>query len=234
MRKLALALTLCLALAAGGGAQISFPLAPQVAPEEVLAFLATLPVPEELKEPLAGEMLAGMSEGRLSPRIAMAFLQALSQLSPQEQAQGLEVMLSALMGEMIVDQLLNEALHGLRLASPWPQVLNILQLRLGLLSATQSVLSHHGLIPLRSAYSEAPPDLGCALLVLEVAWAIGDHLISGHSPADAAAMEELIHARLTRLRGTLLPVQLVDPLLAQLSPALVQEIVALALNPERR
>lgn len=234
MSKLGLALLLLGILAMGAGAQIAFPLAPQVAPEDVIAFLATLPVPEELKEPLAGEMLAAMGEGRLSPGIAMAFLQALSALSPQEQVQGLEVMLSALVGEMIVDPLLNEALQGLRLARPWAQVLNILQLRLGLLSATQAVFIQQGIIPLRPAQEHAPPDLDAALLVLEVAWAIGDHLISGNSPADAVGMEQLVQARLRRLRGSLLPVQLVDSVLDRLSPALIQEIVALALNPERR
>jgi len=43
-----------------------------------------------------------------------------------------------------------------------------------------------------------------------------------------------VETRLFRLRDRILPAELVDPVLEALSPALIQEIVELALNPERR
>jgi len=73
-----------------------------------------------------------------------------------------------------------------------------------------------------------------AKLISELAWAIGDYLSPGGSPTDAATIESKVRERLVRLRGTALAPGVVDPLIAVLSPALVQEIAGLALNPERR
>lgn len=216
------------------------PLAPPASPDQVLELLQALPAPPDLKESLAGELTAAMNEQRLTPGVALAFLGEVAELSQADREDALGILNHALAGGYILDPLLNEALKGLRLGRPWPEVAGVLKLRIRLLDATQQVLQWQGVVlrplgeaqplPQRAPQPGPPPE---AALVLEIAWAIGDFLVAGGSPADAVSMVEKVEERLLRLRG-LLPVELVDHLLAELSPALVRQIVGLALSPERR
>lgn len=216
------------------------PLAPPASPDQVLELLQALPAPPDLKESLAGELTAAMNEQRLTPGVALAFLGEVAELSQAYREDALGILNHALAGGYILDPLLNEALKGLRLGRPWPEVAGVLKLRIRLLDATQQVLQWQGVVlrplgeaqplPQRAPQPGPPPE---AALVLEIAWAIGDFLVAGGSPADAVSVVEKVEERLLRLRG-LLPVELVDHLLAELSPALVRQIVGLALSPERR
>lgn len=216
------------------------PLAPEVPPEEVLALVRALEIPDELKVGAQLELSPAMAEGRLTPGVAFAFLSEVQGLSPGEQADALAMLVQGLEQGFILDPLLNEALKGLRLNRPWPEVAGVLELRVNLLVATQQVLESRGLLSppvgtplyeLRTTQSGISPAMQ---LVLETAWAIGDFLVAGGSPADVVPMASLLKSRLSRLRDWGLPSQLVDPVLESLSPILVQEIVELALNPERR
>lgn len=218
-------------LAVAGLASGQVPLAPAASPNDVLALLQSLSISPELKNELLEEVPSAMATGRLSPQVAVPFLQALSALPQTQIEQTLSIVREALGEKFIVDPLLNETLKGLRLARPWPEVIGMLQLRLALLTATRTVLQAHGLLPITPKGTSPFPS---TKLVLELAWAIGDYLSSGGSPADGATMESMVRKRLVRLRGTALPPEVVDPLIAVLSPALVQEIAGLALNPERR
>ena len=234
MKKLFLPVLL---LALGTATWGQVPLAPAVGPAEVLAFLQSMPIPTELKLDLTGEMTAAMAEGRLTPGVALPFLQECASLPPEQTEEVLLIVLHALAGEFIVDPLLNEALKGIRLSRPWPEVTGILRLRLALLEATRDVLTGQRLVPESPPpgyRSTVPTPSPSAKVILETAWAIGDFLIAGGNPADGAGMEALVRMRLTRLSGSVLPSQVVNPLLAVLSPALMQEITRLALNPERR
>jgi len=219
-------------LVMGGFVSGQVPLAPTVGPNEVLALLQSLPISPELKSKLQGEMSSALATGYLSPGVAFPFLQALSALPQAQIEQALSLVREALGEKLVVDPLLNEALKGLRLVRPWPEVMGMLQLRLALLKATGAVLQAHGLVPVPTPKGSSP--FLSAKLVLELAWAIGDYLVAGGSPVDGATMESMVRNRLIRLRGTALPPEVVDPLIAVLSPALVQEIAGLALNPERR
>ena len=218
------------------------PLAPPASPDQVLELLQALPAPPDLKESLAGELTAAMNEQRLTPGVALAFLGEVAELSQADREDALGILNHALAGGYILDPLLNEALKGLRrLGRPWPEVAGVLKLRIRLLDATQQVLQWQGVVlmplgeaqplPQRAPQPGPPPE---AALVLEIAWAIGDFLVAGGSPADAVSMVGKVEERLLRLRGWLLPAELVDHLLAELSPALVRQIAGLALSPERR
>ena len=218
-------------LAMAGLSSGQVPLAPAASPNDVLALLQSLSISPELKSELLGEVSSALATGQLSPGVAVPFLQALSALPQAQIEQTLSIVREALGEKFIVDPLLNETLKGLRLARPWPEVMGMLQLRLALLTATRTVLQAHGLVPITPKGISPSPS---TKLVLELAWAIGDYLTSGGSPADGATMESMVRNRLVRLRGTALPPEVVDPLIAVLSPALVQEIAGLALNPERR
>ena len=218
-------------LAVAGLASGQVPQAPAASPNDVLALLQSLPISPELKSELLGEVPSALATGQLSPGVAVPFLQALSALPQAQIEQTLSIVCEALGEKFIVDPLLLETLKGLRLARPWPEVMGMLQLRLALLTATRTVLQAHGLVPITPKGTSPSPS---TKLVLELAWAIGDYLTSGGSPADGATMESMVRNRLVRLRGTALPPEVVDPLIAVLSPALVQEIAGLALSPERR
>ncbi len=217
------------------------PLAPPASPEQVLELLQALPAPPDLKESLAGELIAAMNEQRLTPGVALAFLEEVAELSQADREDALGILNHALAWGYILDPLLNETLKGLRLGRPWPEVAGVLKLRIRLLDATQQVFQWQGVLlmplgevqpfQLRAPRPGPPPE---AELVLETAWAIGDFLVAGGSPADAASMAREVEERLLRLRGWWLPAELVDRLLAELSPALIQQIVGLALSPERR
>jgi len=219
-------------LAMAGLVSGQVPLGPAASPNDVLALLQSLSISPELKGELLGEVSSALATGQLSPGVAVPFLQALSALPQAQIEQTLNIVREALGEKFIVDPLLNETLKGLRLARPWPEVMGMLQLRLALLTATRTVLQAHGLVPVPTPKGISPSP--STKLVLELAWAIGDYLSSGGSPADGATMESMVRNRLVRLRGTALPPEVVDPLIAVLSPALVQEIAGLALNPERR
>ena len=207
------------------------PLGPAASPNDVLTLLQSLPISPELKSELLGEVPSALATGLLSPRVAVPFLQALSALPQAQIEQTLSLVHEALEEKFIVDPLLLETLKGLRLARPWPEVMGMLQLRFALLRATRRVLQAHGLVPMTPKGISPSPS---TKLISELAWAIGDYLSPGGSPADAATMESMVRERLVRLRGTALAPGVVDPLIAVLSPALVQEIAGLALNPERR
>jgi hypothetical protein len=215
------------------------PLAPAVPADEVLQLVQGLAIPDDLKAQVQAELVAAMAEGRLTPGVAYAFLSEVQSLSPGEQTDAMTMLVHALQGGFILDPLLNEALKGLRLNRPWPEVAGVLGLRINLLVAAQQVLGSQGLLAspapqygFRTTSASGPPPT--AELVLETAWAIGDFLVAGGSPADLIPMTSLVETRLSRLRDRILPAELVDPVLEALSPALIQEIVELALNPERR
>jgi len=215
------------------------PLAPAVPADEVLQLVQGLAIPDDLKAQVQAELVAAMAEGRLTPGVAYAFLSEVQSLSPGEQTDAMAMLVHALQGGFILDPLLNEALKGLRLNRPWPEVAGVLGLRINLLVAAQQVLGSQGLLAspaprygFRTTSASGPPPT--AKLVLETAWAIGDFLVAGGSPADLIPMTSLVETRLFRLRDRILPAELVDPVLEALSPALIQEIVELALNPERR
>ena len=218
-------------LVVAGLASGQVPLAPAASPNDVLTLLQSLPISPELKSELLGEVPSALATGLLSPRVAVPFLQALSALPQAQIEQTLSLVHEALEEKFIVDPLLLETLKGLRLARPWPEVMGTLQRRFALLRATRTVLQAHGLLPMTPKGINPSPS---TKLISELAWAIGDYLSSGGSPADAATMESMVRERLVRLRGTALAPGVVDPLIAVLSPALVQEIAGLALNPERR
>ena len=218
-------------LAVAGLASGQVPLAPAASPNDVLTLLQSLPISPELKSELLGEVPSALATGLLSPRVAVPFLQALSALPQAQIEQTLSLVHEALEEKFIVDPLLLETLKGLRLARPWPEVMGTLQRRFALLRATRTVLQAHGLLPMTPKGTSPSPS---AKLISELAWAIGDYLSPGGSPTDAATIESKVRERLVRLRGTALAPGVVDPLIAALSPALVQEIAGLALNPERR
>lgn len=230
-----------LVLLMGGLGWAQVPLAPPATPDQVLELLQTLPAPPDLKQSLTGELIAAMQEARLTPGVALAFLKEVAELSQADREDALGILNHALAGGYILDPLLNAALKGLRLGRPWSEVAGVLKLRIRLLDTTQQVFQRQGvlLMPLGEAQPSVlrapqPGPLPEAKLVLETAWAIGDFLVAGGSPADAGSMAREVEERLLRLRGWLLPADLVDRLLAELSPALIQQIVGLALSPERQ
>lgn len=220
----------------GGPVWGQVPLAPAVSPDAVVELVQGLSIPDDVKAQAQGELLAAMADGRLTPGVAFSFLSEIQDLSPGDQTDAVTTLDRALERGLILDPLLNEALKGLRLGRPWPEVQAVLSLRINLLIATDEVFRTHRLLPLQQfevrAPQPSPPPR--AELVLETAWAIGDYLVAGGSPADVGPITSLVETRLTRLRGRVLPADLVDPVLASVSPALVQEIMELALNPERR
>ena len=236
LRLIPIAVVLLVSL---GRAQV--PLAPVVSPQDVLGVLAGMSVSESLKGEVAPLLTGAMQGGRLTPGVAYAYLSEVGRLPPADQTSALELLLTALKGKYPLDPLLNEALKGLRLRTPWPQVREILGLRIRLLDATQTTLERHG-FALSISFQVAPLSKARVTaafpaqerLVLEVAWAVGDYLIGGGNPGNSAAIASLVKTRLQLLRGRVVPPSEVDPLLSMISPSLIQEIMGLALNTERR
>lgn len=227
---------LCLTLIVAVFAVGQVPLAPVVGPNEVLAFLGTMALPEELRAALTPAMQMGMESGRLTPGVAYTALQSLASLSPAQATEALSLVLAALTGGFSGDPLLNEMLKGIRLSRPWKEIMTMVQFRLDLLRATRQVLTLRGVVSLtrlEKGIAMVPSTKDQLALETEMAWAIGDFILSGRNPADGFEMESFVRQRLFYLRGVISP-QVVDQLLAVLSPALVQEIINLALQPERR
>ncbi|HAZ27526.1 TPA: hypothetical protein DCY67_02760 [Candidatus Acetothermia bacterium] len=230
MRVLAVGLVL---FAVGAVSQV--PLSPPPAPEAVLAFLQTMAISPEVKAALGPVLGAGLATGRATPHVSLLLLRRLSELPPAQAEQVLAVFPRALERGFIVDtglagsSLMNDVLKLLMMGHPWELVVSNLWLRYSLLVAAQEVLLEHRVIG-PGAQGPGGPLLPQDRLVLETAWAVGDFMLAQRREP----MEAFVRARLLNLRDSVLPASTVDPLLAVLTPELVQEIERRAFQPERR
>lgn len=208
---------LALAFAVGGTAQV--PLSPSPTPTEVLDFLQTMPVSPQLKSALAPVLSVGLATKRASSQFALPFLRQLSVRPAAQAEEALTVIHRALQRGFIVDPLMTEVLKGLQMGQPWERVREILWIRYNSLVAAQQVLLRHGIV---GVGSQAPggPLLDQDRLILEMAWAVGDY----HFVQPQETLEAYVRARFLKLRGPVLPPNLVDPLLAVLTQDLVQQI----------
>lgn len=230
MRRLAFALGMAATVALA-----QLPLAPAPSPAEVLAFLQTMAISPELKAVLTSLLGAGLVTGRATPQVALPLLRQLALRPPAQAEEALDVFRRALERGFIVDtgltgsSLMNGVLKLLQMGQEWELVISNLRLRYSLLVATQTVLVRYGLVGL-GARGPGEPLLPQDRLILELAWAVGDHLLG--QPREP--MEAFVRTRLVNLRGTVLLPAVVDQLLAALTPEMVQEIAVLAFQPERR
>lgn len=227
MRSLALALALF-----SVGALAQFPLSPPPLPGEVLAFLQTMAISPELKAAFAPVLGAGLATGRATPQVSLLLLRQLAELASSQAEEALAVFRQALERGFIVDtgltgsSLMNRVLMLLQMRKPWEEVvLYDLGLRYNLLVATQIVLSRYGLV---GAGPQGPsgPLLPQDRLILETAWAVAEVWGPVMPGQPGEPMEAFVRARLLNLRGSVLAPSTVDPLLAALTPELVQEIAS--------
>jgi len=226
VRCLALALAL---LSVGAVAQ--FPLSAPPPPEEVLAFLQTMAISPELKAAFAPALGAGLATGRATPQVSLLLLRQLAALPPAHAEMALTVFHLALERGFIVDtgltgsSMMNRVLMLVQMGKPWEVVVFDLDLRYNLLVATQVVFLQHGIIGV-GPQGPGGPLLPQDRLVLETAWAMAEIWGTVLPGQPGEPLEAFVRARLLNLRGTVpvLAPSIVDPLLAVLTPEMVQEI----------
>lgn len=186
---------------------------------EVLGFLQGMAISPELKAGLAPVLGAGLSTGRATTQVSLTFLRQLAGLAPAQAEEALAVIHRALERGFIVDRLMNVVLKDLQMGQPWERVDTNLKVRYKLLVASQQVLVQAGIV---GVGSQAPggPLLPQDWLVLEMAWAVGDF----HFSQPRETLESFVRSRFLKLRGSVLDPSIADPLLAALTPELVQQI----------
>lgn len=224
MRGLALALAL---LSMGAVAQFS--LSPPPLPGEVLAFLQTMAISPELKAAFGPALGAGLATGRATPQVSLLLLRQLSGLPPAQAEEALTVLHLALERGFIVDtgltgsSMMNRVLMLVQMGRSWEVVVFDLELRYNLLVATQGVFLQYGIVGV-GPQGPGGPLLPQDRLVLETAWAMAEIWGTVLPGQPGEPLEAFVRARLLNLRGTVLAPNTVDPLLAVLTPEMVQEI----------
>ncbi|HOD73471.1 MAG: hypothetical protein KA136_00525 [Candidatus Bipolaricaulis sp.] len=221
MRGLVVAVAL---LTVGTMAQV--PLAPVPTAEEVLQFLQGMPISAALKAALAPVLGAGLATGRATPAVSLPFLRGLATLPPPQAEEALSIVYRTLERGFMVDALMNDVLKVLKMGQPWEAVMTNLRIRANLLVASQQVLVQHGIVGV-GPQGPGGPLLPQDRLVVEMAWAVGDFVLS--QPREP--LEAFVRSRFQKLRGSVLDPSLVDPLLAALTPELVEQIARQAYGP---
>lgn len=205
-------------------AQLVLPPAPST--DEVLDFLKTMPISAELKALFAPVLSAGLSTGRATPGVSPPFLRQIAALSPAQAEEVVWVIHHALDRGFITDPLMNDVLKVLQMGQPWEAVLTNLKIRYNLLGAAQQVLIQYRIVGV-GPQGPGGPLLPQDRLVLEMAWAVGDFVIS--QPRES--LEAFVRSRFVKLRGAVLDPGDVDRLLEALTAELVQQIAYRAYGP---
>ncbi|MCS7240295.1 MAG: hypothetical protein NZ651_03505 [Candidatus Bipolaricaulota bacterium] len=213
---------------------------PPPRPNEVIDFLSAMGFSPEFTGAVAAALTAGFNSGRATTTVTLLFLQDLAKI-PREQAErGLEIIRFALSQGFIVDtgfagsSMMNEARKLLALGRSWEEVERVLSLRLGFLLATRSVLARYAVISL-SAIGPDVPLAASDRLVLELAWAVGDFILWEGGTLGDPRFLGYVQGRLDRLASVgVLSSALTGRTVAVLTPSILEEIVRLAFQPERR
>jgi len=119
--------------------------------------------------------------------------------------------------------LMNRVLMLVQMGRSWEVVVFDLELRYNLLVATQGVFLQYGIVGV-GPQGPGGPLLPQDRLVLETAWAMAEIWGTVLPGQPGEPLEAFVRARLLNLRGTVLAPNTVDPLLAVLTPEMVQEI----------
>jgi hypothetical protein len=202
------------------------PLAPPPPPEEVLRFLQTMLISPELKAALAPVLGAGLATGRATSGVSLPFLRQLATVTPAQAEEALTIVHRALERGFIVDALMNDVLKILQMGQPWEAVTTNLWIHSNLLVVSQQVLIQYGIIGV-GPQGPGGPLLPQDRLILEMAWVVGDFVLS----QPRVPLEAFVRSRFEKLRGVVLDPAIVDSLLAALTPALVEEIARRAYGP---
>ena len=217
-----------------------FPLtAPAPSPAEVLNYLAEIGFSQEFTTALSTTLLLGFQTGRATTTVTLLLLQDLAKIPKEQAEQTLEILRYALSQGFIVDtgltgsSMMNEARKLLALGRSGEEISRVLSLRLSFLLATRDVLGRYGLMPGSPASPDAPIT-PTDRLILELAWACGDFILwEGGGPSDPRFLP-FVQERLNRLCAVgVLPAE-AGRIGAALTPEILQEIVRLVFQPERR
>ncbi|MBC7220787.1 hypothetical protein H5T55_04870 [Candidatus Bipolaricaulota bacterium] len=206
------------------------------APDEVLAFLQAMEIAPTIKAAFSPVLGAGLAAGRATPQVSLELLRRLAELPAREAEEALDVFRKALERGFIVDtgagsSLMNRVLMRLRMGAPWELVKYELAARYNALVATEEVLLRHALIG-RGAQAPGGPVLPRDRLILEIAWVVADYQLDPQPRADP--LEASVRVRLVNLSGSVLSPSIVEPVLAALTPELLQEIAGRVFQIERR
>jgi len=220
--------------------EIVFPLtAPAPSPTEVLNYLVEIGFSQEFTTALSTALLLGFQTGRATTTVTLLLLQDLAKIPKEQAEQTLEILRYALSQGFIVDtgltgsSMMNEARKLLALGRSGEEISRVLSLRLGFLLATRDVFARYGLMPGSPASPDAPVT-PTDRLMLELAWACGDFILwEGGGPRDPRFLPS-VQERLNRLCAVgVLPAE-AGRIGAALTPEILQEIVRLVFQPERR
>lgn len=197
--------------------------------DDVLRYLRGMPVSQEIRLTLVIPMEQALRAGRATPMVTLTYLEHASGLPRAQMEQALEVLISGHQATLLMDPLMNKALKLWAMRRPWSDINDELHLRLRILLSAQDLMvsrQARSTVLLQTASCAVTQAMG----VQEVGWAIGDHIATGMDIGDADAMVVRARERLLRLRGMAPCVDTVDALLEALSPELVREITARALD----
>lgn len=197
--------------------------------DDVLRYLRGMPVSQEIRATLVGPMEQALRGGRATPMVTLTYLEHASELPRAQMEQALEVLVAGHQAGLLMDPLMNNALKLWAMRRPWSDINEELGLRLRILLSAQDLMvarRARSTVALQTAICAVTQAMG----VQEVGWAIGDHIATGMDIEDTDAMVVRARERLLRLRGMAPCVDTVDALLEALSPELVRDIVARAVD----
>ena len=168
-------------------------------------------------------------QGHLLPEETLGLVTRLTAAegSPAEIEAILLTLASALMDGLPGKTLVDKTLEGLSRGVPLTQIGQQVSIRARLLVEVRDLLYSKGIFVAtegQAASSSLLPER-FDLLVVHIADALGEYLEGGGSPLDGYLLKEVVHLRLSNLKGVVIPVEDVELVLARIGPADLTRVV---------
>jgi len=134
---------------------------------------------------------------------------------------------SALMDDLPGKMLVDKTLEGLSRGVPLTQIGQQVSIRARLLAEVRDLLYSKGIFVATEGQAASAFLLPARfdILVIHIADALGEYLEGWGNPLDGYLLKEVVHLRLSKLRGVVVPVEDVELVLARIGPADLARVV---------
>jgi len=171
----------------------------------------------------------GFVQGHLLPEETLRLVTRLTvaEGSPAEKEAILLTLASALMDDLPGKILVDKTLEGLSRGVPLSQIGQQVSIRARLLVEVRDLLYSKGILVATEGQAASSFLLPARfdLLVIHIADALGEYLEGGGSPLDGFLLEEVVHLRLSKLEGVVIPVDDVELVLARITAGDLSRVV---------
>lgn len=171
----------------------------------------------------------GFAQGHLLPEETLRLVTRLAAVEgdPAEKERILLTLASVLAEGLPGKTLVDKVLEGLSRGVPLSQIGREVSRRAYLLTEVRDLLYAKGIFVAKEGEATSPflPPERFDLLVIHIADALGEYLEGGGSPLEGYLLEEVVHLRLSKLKGPVIPVEDVDLVLARIGPGDLTRVV---------